>query len=263
MPEENRKGNFYFEGIASWGYTNVRIGNGEVASDGRGSAGNGHTDSGLNKFYTTSAFFMYDLTKDKYFLADIKKKTTINGNSCYINDKGQIVDRTGTVKGYVLFYIEGQDYNDRLVSSAATDVKDTLFLRCRDAYRRLEGAVTAAYGTQKLLAPKKVTAGVADGKITITITPELLPYADGTYDDRETCDPFMYIATITDNTGRKVEQKLYSEEESFTVPSGLTGELTISVRAVSMYDDVQNSDNDHTGRTASDRKHECNDNKCK
>lgn len=251
MPEENRKGNFYFEGAESWGYTNVRIGNGTVASNGSGSAGNGHTDSGLSKFYTTNAFFMYDLTKKKYFLADIKKNgTTINGNSCYINDKGQIVDRTGTVKGYVLFYIEDQTYNNEsLVSSAATDVKDTLFLRCREAYRRLEGAVTAADGTQKLLAPKKVTAGVADGKITITITPELLPYADGTYDDRETGDPFMYIATITDNTGRKVEQKLYSEEESFTVPSGLTGELTISVRAVSMYDDVQDSDDKKADNT--------------
>ncbi len=111
----------------------------EKCLSGSGSAGNGHPDSGLNKFYTTNAFFMYDLIKGKYFLADIKKNgTTIKGNSCYINDKEQIVDTTGTVKGYVLFYIEDQTYNnERLVSSAATKVKDTLFLRCREAYRRL------------------------------------------------------------------------------------------------------------------------------
>lgn len=46
-----------------------------------------------------------------------------------------------------MFYIEDQTYNNEsLVSSAATDVKDTLFLRCREALPRLEGAVTHAVG---------------------------------------------------------------------------------------------------------------------
>ncbi|MEI3521341.1 MAG: hypothetical protein V8Q40_09935 [Anaerosacchariphilus sp.] len=43
--------------------------------------------------------------------------------------------------------------------------------------------------------------------------------------------------------------KLYAETGSFTVPSNLAGELTVKVRAVSMFDDVADSDEITAGAT--------------
>lgn len=37
-------------------------------------------------------------------------------------------------------------------------------------------------------------------------------------------------------------QEIYSEEESFALPAGMSGDVKLQVRAVSMFDDVESSD---------------------
>ncbi len=246
MTEENRKNNFYFEGIADWGFTNVRIGNGQADANGSGQANNGHSNEGLNGQYITSAFFMYDITNEKYILVDLiknKKYTSLfNGKTGFINSKNQIQSASGQICGTVLFAIDGTKYNNSsLVSSAATDPRDIVFLNTRESYRRLEGITTDTDGTQRLLAPSRVKAEIKSGKIEISVTPQKLPYADGT-PSGDNCDPFAYVVTLTDNAGNSVERKIYSESESIELPSEIKGELTVSVRAVSMFDDVEDSD---------------------
>ncbi len=253
MDAENRKNNFYFEGIETWGYTNLGIQNeNATGQNGYGKANNGFQEPGVNNQYATNAFFMYDVTKQKYFLADIYRGKEINGYSAYINGKNQIVNRrNGEVYGQVLFYIDEEAYNNnKLLNSSASRTDDLVFLNSRESYRRLEGILTDETDhSQKLQAPEGVTAEIENGRIRVSVTPHALPYPDGTWSATEKCDPFQYLVTVTDSSGHSVERKLYAETGSFTVPSDLARELTVKVRAVSMFDDVADSDEITAGAT--------------
>lgn len=253
MDTENRKNNFYFEGIETWGYTNLGIQNeNATGQNGYGKANNGFQEPGVNNQYATNAFFMYDVTEQKYFLADIYRGKEINGDSVYINGKNQIVNSwNGEVYGQVLFYIDKEAYdNNKLLNSSAGRPDDLVFLNSRESYRRLEGILTNETDrSQKLQAPEGVTAEIENGKIRVSVTPHALPYPDGTWSATEKCDPFQYLVTVTDRNGHSVQRKLYAETGSFTVPSNLAGELTVKVRAVSMFDDVADSDEITAGAT--------------
>ena len=111
MNAEDRINNYYIEGIQSWGYSNLKLGEGKgTLGKGSGSAGNGYYESGTGR-YCVNMFFMYDMTEQKYFLASINNRTNsgmtnINGKDSYINENGYIVNRNGSKQGQVLYYID-------------------------------------------------------------------------------------------------------------------------------------------------------------
>lgn len=255
MAKENRKGNYHIEAIASnpeWGFTNVKIAENlaDSKAGGSGSAENGYKEAQLNDKYTHNGFVMYDITKGQYFVAAINtrredgKMTKVSGNSQYIDEDGFIVTADGTKTAEVLYYIDdntGAYNNARIYSECIVDPENPLFLSTQNAWRRLEGIDKT---TNKLLAPEHVEAKIADGKITIKITPQLLSKSwSGSQIDNETrCDPFMYRVKVTNGNTEKT-YKIYSEEDSFNIPKELQDKnVKISVQAVSMYDDVADSD---------------------
>lgn len=251
MQKENRIGNYHIEGIASWGYSNVSIGEGiETLGNGSGKAENGYYEAGLKSRYTQNGFIMYDFTKGQYFVAAINERladstmTRVLGNSQYINEDGYIVDANGTKKATILYYIDNNDSaynNNRLYAEGVTDPDNALFISARNAWRRLEGINK---DTNQILGPQYAEAKVKDGKVTVQITPQKLSQSwKGSLVDNETlCDPFMYQIKVTDGTTEKIH-KIYSEEDSFNIPKEMENKnVIISVRAVSMYEDVLPSD---------------------
>lgn len=252
MKAENRTQNYHIEGIQNWGYTNVRL-NENVNSTGSGSAGNGYYEADLNTRYTHNTFFMYDQTAEKYFLGVINIRTqsnmtTINGSSSYIDEYGYIRNRWTNAKlGEVWFYVDNQEYNNsKLYNSVITDssVNNVVFTNARESSRRLEGIVDAdgkytATGGQ-ILAPQKVEANVSNGQITVNIIPKKLPGSDNILENR-VCDPFMYLVKVS-NGQTEFTHRLYTENGSFNIPQNMSGEVTVQVQAVSMYDDVDASE---------------------
>lgn len=247
MLKENRIGNYHIEGIASWGYSNVSIGEGiETLGKGSGKAENGYQEAGLKSRYTQNGFIMYDFTKGQYFVAAINERladwtmTRVWGNSQYINEDGYIVDANGTKMATILYYIDHNTTaynNNRLYSEGVVDPDNTLFISAKNAWRRLEGINK---DTNQILGPQYAEAKVKDGKVTVQITPQKLSQSwKGSLVDNETlCDPFMYQIKVTDGTTEKIH-KIYSEEDSFNIPKEMENKnVTISVRAVSMYEDV-------------------------
>ena len=81
------------------------------------------------------------------------------------------------------------------------------------------------------------------GKITVKVVPQTMDHArNGSelYDSTTACDPFMYEVRVANGTNEKI-YKIYSENESFSISKEITGKVKISVRAVSMFDDVEPS----------------------
>lgn len=240
MNAEDRIHNYYIEGIQNWGYSNLKLGEGkETLGKGSGSAGNGYYESGTGR-YCVNMFFMYDMTEKKYFLASINNRTnsgmtTINGNSSYITENGYIVDRNGRKQGQVLYYIDNNSYdNTRLYNYIMKDNTNPVFVNARNSYKRLEGVVD-----NKILKPYSAEAQVSNGKVMLNITPQSLP---GSYDN-ERCDPFAYEVKVTDLAAGSSEiRTVYTEQGSFNIPSGMSGNLKIQVRSASMYDEVEPSD---------------------
>ena len=240
MNAEDRINNYYIEGIQSWGYSNLKLGEGKgTLGKGSGSAGNGYYESGTGR-YCVNMFFMYDMTEQKYFLASINNRTNsgmtnINGKDSYINENGYIVNRNGSKQGQVLYYIDNSSYdNSRLYNYIMKDSTNPVFVNARNSYKRLEGVID-----NKILKPYSAEAQVSNGKVTLNITPQSLP---GSYDN-ERSDPFAYEVEVTDlAANRKVVRTVYTEQGSFNIPSGMSNNLQIRVRSVSMYDEVEPSD---------------------
>ena len=247
MQPENRIHNFYVEGVYKeneqhWGYSNVQLGQGvDSLGQGSGSAGNGYYEQGNGK-YAMNVFFMYDLTVKQYFVARINERTssymtTINGKDAYINDYGYIVDKSGTKRGEVLYYVDNVPYNNtRLYDYVIKDRTNPVFVKARTSWKRLEGMTENDSGEEQILAPKTAEAVIENGKITMNIVPQALP---GSTDNK--CDPFAYEIEISDGTNTVIH-KIYTENGSFTIPSGLNKVSKISVRAVSMYEEVKPSE---------------------
>lgn len=241
---ENRRNNYYLEG--DWNanpnfYNKTKISIGEGTPNGSGTITATQDESGLTNKYCRYLFFMLDTTKNVYIAANINPGQTVDGAVDYIDEYGHIVDADGNRKGELLFYCDanaGTYTQDGVYNIVCRTADNIVFTNARTAYRRLEGIVTSADGTEKILAPEKVHAYIQNGRIHVTVTPQELP--GGT--DGELCDPFMYIVTVSDKNGNSIERKLYTEDGSFAVPSGLSGELTVSVKAVSMFDDVEESE---------------------
>ena len=258
MLPENRIHNYYIEGMENWGYTNVRIGEGlDSLGRGSGSAQNGNYENGLNAQnqsadvirdkgkYTMNVFFMYDLTAGKYFVANINARTTagmtrVDGQNQYIDSDGYIKKADGTKTGEVLYYVDEKAYdNTRLYEYALKDASNPLFVNARTSWKRLEGIVENEAGREQILKPANAEATIADGKITMNIVPDVLHR--NLTDTTEKCDPFAYEIKISDGINNVIH-KIYTENGSFDIPSGLDKISSIQVRAISMYEDVEPSD---------------------
>ncbi|WP_296116261.1 prepilin-type N-terminal cleavage/methylation domain-containing protein [uncultured Eubacterium sp.] len=177
----------------------------------------------------------------RYAYAQIYDDCDTIGGDCFVDADGYIVaaDRTTRI-GQILFYTGDENHANHnnlywKCTENADLEHDEIYNQSRESYRRLEG-IKQTDGINQLQAPVSAEAEVADGKISITVTPDKL-LADPT----QNCDPFAYLVTITGSNGESATKTIYTESESFDIPSGLSGTLSISVQAVSMFSDVENS----------------------
>ena len=246
MKAANRVNNFFIQAknTGDGSFPNqMRINNkktGGQDTTGSGKVENTLDDTGLmgNKKaqYAQYEYIMQDYSDPgnvKWFVASVNPKETVNGQWAYINESNAqkyIRSKDKDVRvGQVLFYLDHK-YSD----INAIVVKGSGFYKCaRESYRRIEGIKD-----NKLIAPKAATATVQNGKVNLSITTEDLPGSE----KNEKCDPFKYKIHITDSTGKTADRIIYSENESFDIPSRLSGDLKITVQASSMYPDVQDSD---------------------
>ena len=270
MQNSDRVNNFFIENVDNWGFTNVRIGESESSlKNGSGSAENGYLEQGYNGRYTTSLFVMYDITNGKYFLADIlpsvlngtvehtdyqtiywengkpKVTTVIKGNSQYIDPEDWFIKADDGAKlAKIICYLDTATaemikYNsvEAFTANALETADNTFYQDLRESWRRLEGIEAG-----KILQPKEAKANISDGKITVKITPQDRKARDlDLNQDSQTYDPFLYEVKLS-GSGKTVVQKIYSEEESFALPAGMSGDVKLQIRAVSMFEDVDPSD---------------------
>ena len=230
---------FYNSNCATLYHSNTGTGSGRTLSS--------MSESGLNSKCAFPGFIMYDATVGKYFVANIytNQSKDIQGQWCEIDENGYIIEKSsGTRLAEIMFYLdENITYNSTWFTNTLIKEPDNAFVNsARNSWRRLEGIVTNEAGENQILAPQSAEVKIQNGKINITVTPaEMSPNAEGTAKPK-TCDPYKYVVQVSDETGKTEEHSLYTETGSFTIPSGLSGNLSIQVKAVSMYDDVQESE---------------------
>lgn len=248
---KNRVNNYFIqrEGNKKISFTNVNINHSDnnkqedtsvgdkiTATNDLGESGIQGSGDRQRAQYAQYEFVMYDMDKKQYFVAAIEPKkgnvnTTVNNRLAYIDKTGRYIrskDKDELV-GEVLFYLD-KNYTD---INQITGAGSEFYKYARESYRRIEGI-----NHNKLLEPASATATVENGKINLNITPQDLPDSA----KNEKCDPFKYKIHIVDSTGKEADKIIYSENESFDIPSGLSGDLSIDVRASSMYPDVADSD---------------------
>ncbi len=260
---ENRKNNFFINGRGGleygwdYGFYNHKFVLGKLNSDGSvQTSGSGErnvtvtrrTDATWNNYISSIHAVAVEKTVDgeyRYAYAEIYDNCSSIGSDCFVDSDGYIVKADKETKiGQILFYTEKEDYSNHknlylkctenpLLSE--TGENNAIYKNSRESYRRLEG-IEKLDGKSELQSPVDAEAKVADGKISITVTPDKL-LADPT----QNCDPFAYLVTITGSNGESATKTIYTESESFDIPSGLSGTLSISVQAVSMFSDVENS----------------------
>ena len=199
----------------------------------------------------------------KYAFAQIYDNCNYIGSNCNVDVNGYIQDANGNRIGELLFVPDDVDYkafgytdtqyksvafsnhnevywngteNSILGGPQGNASVNELYYQSRESYRRLEGIETDASGTQTLKAPIAANATVSDGRITVKVTPDTLRSGES-----QNCDPFAYVVTVTGSDGTSVERTIYTEEGSFAIPEGISGEVQISVRAKSMFKDVRDS----------------------
>ena len=212
---------------------------------------------------------MYDITNGKYFLADIlpsvlngtveptdyqtihwengirKVTTVVKGNSQYIDAEDRFIKaEDGAKLAKIICYLDTATaemikYNSvqAFTANALETADNTFYQDLRESWRRLEGIEDG-----KMLQPKEAKANISDGKITVKITPQDRKARDlDLNQDSQTYDPFLYEVKLS-GSGKTVVQKIYSEEEAFALPAGMSGDVQLQVRAVSMFEDVEPSD---------------------
>lgn len=247
--ENDRKNNFYIKrrDSANIDYTGIELG---VKTENTVKNGNGYihiypTDSYVYwKDYCTIMYEMKDID-GRFFFATLdfgNNVTTIYGDRLYVDQDGVIRNSADNDKkmGEVLFYIDEYYETSKIENKVIVDTEDSIVVNSRTAYKRLEGVVTVDE-KEKILAPDSVEASISDGKITLNIAPAVLPKKDEK-NSTDLCDPFKYEVTVTDENGNEAVRVLYKENGSFDIPDGMSGQLVLQVRAVSMYDDVEKSD---------------------
>lgn len=241
-PESNRAHNYYMNGSDNGDHQFDNVSIGHEGTIGSGTKIAYSMSEWLRGLHANPSAFMYDINKKKYFVADITIGASVSGtNGDYIDENNNIIQKsTGRKLGKILYYLEDTPYGYKdLENKSTVNVDDTVFVNARTSYRRLEGIKD-----NKLVAPKNVTASVEQGKMKVEITPWTLQEAGVDSSSTDPCDPFAYLVRLEDSEGHSYTHTLYTEAGSFELPAdtGLTGELKVYVRAVSMFDDVKDSD---------------------
>lgn len=245
-------GNLFWQGRSDWSVPNIKQKSDQNTNITTSQSTLSSAEKGLGDRYAYQIFELYDVTAGKYVFASVDPGKTIDtasqrqwyssySDGDTINEQGLIVDKDGNRKGEVLFYADRQysksDVTNIFCKETAEE-KNVALRESRESYRRLEGITDE----NKILAPQSVTATVADGKVTLKITPQDRPdEAVGTDGKVMKCDPFMYRVKVTSGN-KTVVHNLYTEEGSFSIPNGMEKNATIEVTSVSMFDDVAESD---------------------
>lgn len=260
MSAENRKNNFFYDGIGERtnrkqdGYLGADFTIGVKTIEGTIIKGSDRSQNIVRVSDNKLSFgkiientqIMRKADDGAYVVTQIYSGVnSINGANCYIDQDGYIKDGSGTRIGQVLYYVGNEQYpnHDNIYDIGATITdpsKNLLAYNSRESYCRLEGVEREK---NELLAPAFAEAKVETGKITVKVVPQTMDHArNGSelYDSTTACDPFMYEVRVTNGTNEKI-YKIYSENESFSISKEITGKVKISVRVVSMFDDVEPS----------------------
>lgn len=178
-----------------------------------------------------------------------QKEGTIRIEDCYVDpddgylhgkyqvDGGPFSENKKLAK--VLFYLP-EDAIVYTSTSQLTAADSIFYTYVREAYRVQEGYEE---GTKKMTTPQNVTAELTDGKMELTIIPDTNtnPKSKDENGKDTKCDPFRYEVTVKVGDVEKVSY-LYTETGSVDLPESATGgEVEVTVRACSMYEDVEPS----------------------
>lgn len=250
MKEENRKNNYLIErGDRNWyGWDheiNLSYNNQELTSYANGEIPGPLGVNGYSDQYAFYSCLYRDGVNGRYAITTMYANYNIDPQNDTITETGYIIPKseyqylsvdTSQVhpKGKVLFYLDGT-YNSKSfkeVRDRFLDKGSNYYKLAREGYRNTEGIVG-----NKILAPASATASIANGKITVNITPKDLPNALM----GEKCNPFKYNIIISDGTNTETRE-LYTESGSFDIPSSMSGNLSVKVQSVSMFSDVDSSE---------------------
>ncbi len=243
MKAENRTNNYFGQGNDKWDgwkLDGIKLDyqNTEIYNKNEQSVKNELSENGFSGQYAQYEYLLTDETNNLFFMAAIYPGHVVNSKYATITDTGYIVPKNNTTNpdGKVLFYLD-ESYNDNGGYSKVWDkmiAKGSNFYQlAREGYRKIEGIDS----NNTILMPESAFATIENGKINVEITPKDLPEAL----KNEKCNPFRYNIKISDGTNEKV-YKLYTESGSFDIPENMSGNLTVSVQSVSMFEDVQPSE---------------------
>lgn len=241
--EDDKKNNYYFDAISHAGYCGnftlgvqqPQVSSPETVTIRTPSQGT------MWKDYIDYVKVIKGSDNKYYFVQLDNTITTLNNSEYYLDVvEGFVKNTSGQQVGEILFYTETEAYanHDNMYYIAVDKLDNEVMRNSRESYRRLEGIDVIEDGSLQIRSPKEVSATVSGGKIHVQITPKTLR---SDLVDSALCDPFKYEVLITDGV-RTETVILYDEEGSFDIPTGLSGQLQISVRSVSMFENVQESE---------------------
>lgn len=250
MKEENRKNNYLIErGNRNWyGWDhkiNLSYNNQELTSYANGEYPGPLGVNGYSDQYAFYSCLYRDGVNERYAITTMYANYNIDPQNDTITKSGYIIPKSQYEylttdpsnvhpKGKVLFYLD-DTYNSKSfqeVRDRFLDKGSNYYKLAREGYRNTEGIAD-----NKILAPASATASIANGKISVDITPQDLPNALM----GEKCNPFKYNIIISD--GRNTEtRELYTESGSFDIPFSMSGNLSVQVQSVSMFSDVASSE---------------------
>lgn len=206
-------------------------------------------ENGYSNQYAFYSCLYRDETNQRYAISTMYPKYSIDPQNDTITKTGYIIPKSEYQylstdstkvhpKGKVLFYLDPTFNNlpfgsgEGQVANAILKKGSNYYKLAREGYRNTEGIVD-----NKILAPESATASIANGKISVDITPQDLPNALM----GEQCNPFKYNIIISDGINTETRE-LYTESGSFDIPFNMSGNLSVQVQSVSMFSDIISSE---------------------
>lgn len=248
MRDQNRVNNLFFDATNHSGYAGISCRIGFKTTEGTLNPGSESIE--LNQRSNVKFGDYIDYVKvmkaanqgeKYYFLQFYQNPGQISLSDYYIDEADGMVKKVNNsgsdeIVGEVLFSTE-QDYKDhenmyKIATVKTVEAENDVLKYSRESYLRLEGRSLNSEGICQLIKPQSVTTEIENGRIRVMIIPAELA-------NKKTADPFKYEVLIRDEQGTQtVVKTLYEESGSFDIPEGLSGTLQVSVRAVSMFEDV-------------------------
>lgn len=250
MKEENRKNNYLIEqGDRNWyGWDheiNLSYNNQDLTSYANGERTGPLGVNGYSDQYAFYSCLYRNGVNGRYAITTMYAEYNIDPQNDTITETGYIIPKSQYPylttdlskvhpKGKVLFYLD-DTYNSNsfnYVRDRFLDKGSNYYKLAREGYRNTEGIVD-----NQILAPASAIASIANGKISVDITPQDLPNALM----GEKCNPFKYNIIISDGTNTETRE-LYTESGSFDIPFNMSGDLSVQVQSVSMFSDITSSE---------------------